>query len=370
MPTASQIVVQEIDWSGFLQRPISSFSVADWSGLVEGKTILITGAGGSIGSALALLLMTGPQHHLILLDRSKDGLDFLYKKYKQRDFTLPEVSFIKADILDQALLDELFARHQPQIIFHAAALKHLVPLESDAFAALETNTLGTADLLLEAARFNVEQFVNISTDKAVRPTSVLGVSKRIAELFLLASKQMSMQVRSVRLGNVLGSAGSVASIFLQRLQEQLPLEITHPDASRYFLTMHDGASVLLHSLALENAALLLPEMDEPRKIVDLANFLQCNFDIESPKRPMVFLGLRDGEKLCEHLTYDFERLKSTKLERIYEICGTAIEAELVMHDLVLLRTLVKTRCKNGLLELLQKLVPEFPPSPTLVRCLL
>jgi len=369
MLTASQIAVQEIDWSGFPHRPAWPSRVSDWSELIAGKTILITGAGGSIGSSLALLLMAGPSHNLIFLDRSKDNLDLLYQRYKQRDITLPEVWFIQGDISDQVLLEELFTRHQPHVIFHAAALKHLGPLESDPFAALENNTLGTAELLQIAERFNVEHFVNISTDKAVSPTSVLGVSKRIAELFLLACEQTDVRITSLRLGNVLGSSGSVASIFLRRLQERLPLEITHHDASRYFLTMHEGASFLLQSLALRNSPLLLPKMGAPRKIIELAGFLQRWFDVENHNRPMISIGLRDGEKLCEQITYDFEYLKTTELAQVYEVCGTTLDPELFKYDVIRLRKLVEARRKNGLLELLLKLVPEFHPSSTLVRYL-
>ncbi len=367
MPTASVPgAVQEIDWSGFLHRPAAFSCPADPSELVAGKTILITGAGGSIGSALALLLMAGPRHKLILLDRSKDNLDLLDRQYKQRGFILPEVSFIPGDISDRRLLEELFARHKPHIVFHAAALKHLVPLEAEVFTALENNTFATADLLQVAMRFNVANFVNISTDKAVKPTSVLGVSKRISELLLLAQRQTGMRITSLRLGNVLGSSGSVASIFLRRLAARLPLEITHADASRYFLTLEEGASILLQSLALADSPLLVPEMGAPRKVIELADFLQHEFDSGNHTKPAVFVGLRDGEKLCEQLTYDFECLKATPLARIYEVCGNHFDAERLLSDSIQLRRLVEERRKKGLLEMLLTLVPEFVPSATLV----
>jgi FlaA1/EpsC-like NDP-sugar epimerase len=133
--------------------------------------------------------------------------------------------------------------------------------------------------------------------------------------------------------------------------------------------MHEGASFLLQSLALRNSRLLLPEMGAPRKIIELAGFLQRWFDVENHNRPMISIGLRDGEKLCEQITYDFEYLKTTELAQVYEVCGTTLDPELFMHDVVQLRKLVVARRKNGLLELLLKLVPEFHPSSTLVRYL-
>jgi FlaA1/EpsC-like NDP-sugar epimerase len=370
MPAASILyAVQEIDWSGFLHRPAAFSSATDLSGLITGKTILITGAGGSIGSALALLLMARARHKLVLLDRSKDNLGLTYRRYKDRSVTLPEVSFVEGDICDQVLLEELFSRHKPHIVLHAAALKHLVPLESDIFAALENNTFATADLVQVAMRFNVAHFVNISTDKAVKPTSVLGVSKRISELILLAHRQTATRITSLRLGNVLGSSGSVAAIFLRRMAARLPLEITHPDAARYFVGLEEGARMLLECLALADSPLLVPEMGVPRKIMELASFLQRAYGADESEKAAVFIGLRDGEKLCEQLAYDFERLKSTAASGIYEVSGNSCDAQRFQQNTIELRRWVRERRKNGLLEMLLKLVPEFTPSATLVRCL-
>ncbi len=198
-----------IDWSDFLNRPALCPSAFDWSDLVAEKTILITGAGGSLGSSLALLLMDNFPESMILLDRSASNLTALHRKYESRSTIFPEIVFMQGDIRDEELLAEIFFKHRPDIVFHAAALKHLVPLESDPFTALQTNVFGTIALLQMMNCCQVEHFINISTDKAVNPTSVLGVSKRITELILLAGNSMDPKLLSLRLGNLIRYSGNL-----------------------------------------------------------------------------------------------------------------------------------------------------------------
>ncbi len=235
----------------------------------------------------------------------------------------PDLACIEGSILDQALLERTFSAYRPEIVFHAAALKHLAPLEFDPFAALETNVFGTGMVADAARRWGVEQLVNVSTDKAVDPTSVLGVSKRIAELLLLSRSHSSCVVHSLRLGNVLGSSGSVVPIFLQALRRKLPLKITQPQASRYFITMDEAAGFLAQTLSIGQPSLLLPGMGSPLTICELAHFLAG----KENATPMICIGLRDGEKHSEQLTYQFEYLRASTAPHIYEVCGNSRDGE-------------------------------------------
>jgi FlaA1/EpsC-like NDP-sugar epimerase len=358
-----------IDWAHFLDRPMFALRSCDWSNCFAGKNVLITGAGGSIGSALSVRLMGGLARTLIFLDHSEHNLRRVYERYKCRNVTLPRVEFIQADILCQQSLEEVFSRYQPEIVFHTAAMKHLPALESDPFAALKNNLLGTIRLLQVIDGSEVESFVAVSTDKAVNPTSMLGVSKRLAELFLMAIESSTRKI-TLRLGNVLGSSGSVVPLFLHSLQNGLPLTITDAQASRYFLTVEEATDFLIVSSNMRGSSLLLPEMGRPRRIVELAEFLRRELGHKDLNDYVNFAGLRDGEKRSEQLTYDCEFLRKTGVPRLDEVCGNSIgDQEKFADNLGRLLELVLCQDKSGVLDLLLSLVPEFVPSRTLLRYL-
>jgi len=261
-------------------------------------------------------------------------------------------------------MSELFGKYRPNIVFHAAALKHLTELESDPFAALETNVLGTLRLLKMAEVSGVECFVNVSSDKAVNPTSVMGVSKRIAEL-ILATEPAAPRRVSLRLGNVLGSSGSFVPLFMRHLEEGRSPCITDPRASRYFVSPDEAAAFLMQSIAALAGPLLLPEMGGPQRIIELANFLlEESYGSAAGLSPR-FTGLRDGEKLCEELTYDYEILEDSSVPQIRKIGGNSIfDAGQFAGKLTRLIDLVLRRHKSGLVRTLCSMVPEFVPSPT------
>ena len=357
-----------IDWSRFLDRPIFSLGSSGWSNSLAGKNVLITGAGGSIGSALAMQLMGGLARNLTLLDRSEPNLRELYYKFKQRNIVLPKVQFVQCDILWPDVLGEVFSRHRPEIVFHTAAAKHLTALESDPFCALQSNVLGTVRLLQVVDSSPVECFVNVSTDKAVNPTSMLGVSKRLTELLLLIMEAQFPKAISLRLGNVLGSSGSVASIFCRLIEDRQPLRITDPQAERYFVSVEEAAAFMVASTQLPVSSLLAPVMGSPRRVTELAEFLFNEFGFKSDNRPMKFTGLQDGEKRCEQLVYGYEYLQETAVSCIQKICGNSINSlERFADELGLLLELVIRRDKSGLLDRLTALVPEYAPSPTALR---
>jgi len=356
-----------IDWPAFLNRPLfSSGCVHDT--VVAGKTVLITGAGGSLGSAVAEHLMGGLAANLLFLDSSQQNLLDLHRRYRERHITLSSTEFFHADILDEKALDRIVSRYQPQIIFHMAAMKHVPQLENHPFVALENNLMGTLRLLEALNHCPVECFINVSTDKAVNPTSILGVSKRICELLLLAMESGSSRLFSLRLGNVLGSAGSVVPLFMQSLEAGEPLQITAPLASRYFITLDEAAAFLMQSLELPESSLLLPEMGNPITVMELANFLLYELRIHTPTPPPSFIGLRDGEKQNEQLIYSYEHLKTTSIAQLYRVCGSEVSApETFIEKLAALLELVRARRTRGLVEALTAIVPEYVPSPAFLR---
>jgi FlaA1/EpsC-like NDP-sugar epimerase len=361
-------LARAVDWSNFLKRPLFTPPGLECDAFFAEKTVLITGAGGSIGSVVAERLMGGMAGTLLLLDHSWPNLSALYRKFKQRHVTLPRVKFLPINILHGPVLQEVFSRYRPQIVFHAAALKHVAALESDPFTAIETNVLGTL-LLLEAVQSSeVDCFVHVSTDKAVNPASVLGVSKRITELLLLSMQSDATRGISLRMGNVLGSSGSVVPLFFQALEGGLPLGITDRRASRYFLSLEEAAAFLMKSTEISRASLLLPEMGRSRKITELADFLLKEWNGEVCADPLRFTRLRDGEKLFERLTYDHEYLEDTTNPHVYRICSkTILDPDKFAGDLDRLLEVVADRRSTGLIQALSRIVPEFTPSPTLLR---
>jgi len=356
-----------IDWTGFLEREQRLPSWIEWEELVYGKTIMITGAGGSIGSALADVLMNLPVKTLLLVDRSEDNLSALQNKCRYRDLVLPELRFIHADILQDDPLAQAIGFYEPNIIYHTAGLKDLPALELEPFRALETNLIGTMRLLHVADCADVEHFVYVSTDKAVCPTSVLGVSKRISELFLLVAASPQVHRISLRLGNVLGSSGSFVPIAVDALQHGALVPVTEPTAERFFITAEEAVGFLLDSLRVLESTILVPEMGKPRKVIDLLSFLARKYDPAGLDHRFNVIGLRDGEKLSEQLVYEYEQLENTVVDSLYRIVDSRhLDIDRFEDGVEHLFDLIAAGRKCGLAEAMSSIVPEFEASPGLL----
>jgi FlaA1/EpsC-like NDP-sugar epimerase len=331
---------------------------------VSRKSLLITGAGGSIGSALARFASRCDPEVLIVLDSSEHGLHALEQSFDSSSkLTLKPVL---GSVCDSVLLSELFALYRPQIILHAAACKHVPLMELNPLAAASTNVLGTYALLEAASEYGAVQFVMVSTDKAVLPASIMGATKRLAELVLFAQPQTALERKAVRLGNVLGSSGSVGPIFLKQIMEGGPVTVTHRDARRFFLTLDHAVTLLMTALSPEyKTGILLADLGPARTVEDLARYLIRATARERQGIEILFTGLRPGDKVEEHLSTPYERVLDQE-NNLFSVVQSEKMASTAVHAIVEQIALsVRQRDLLLLLESVCKAVPEYRPSQLL-----
>ena len=292
--------IRPVEISDVLGRHQVATDLLSIAGYLTGKRVLITGAGGSIGSELARQLHRFGLSTMIMLDRDESSLHAVQLAIFGHGL-LDSPETVLADIRDKPALREVFAEHRPEIVFHAAALKHLPMLERFPSEGWKTNVIGTLNLLELAAELGVERFVNISTDKAADPTSVLGSTKRLAEqLTAWQAKVTGLPYMSVRFGNVLGSRGSMLHTFNAQIAGGGPVTVTHPDVTRYFMTIPEACELVVQAGAMGDAgAAMVLEMGEPVRILDVANRMISLSHAHGVE--VVFSGLRAGEKLHEVL---------------------------------------------------------------------
>ena len=299
--------VRDIEPEDLLGRAPVQLDEAGIGVTLRGKTVLITGAGGSIGSELCRQVARFQPARLVLYELSEFNLYRIEQDLSERFPRLPLVRLV-GDVKDLGHLRQTFVRWRPQVVFHAAAFKHVPLMEQDnAGAALRNNTLGTYHAALAAAECGAERFVLISTDKAVNPTNVMGATKRAAEMVVsqMASEHPATRFIAVRFGNVLGSSGSVIPKFKEQIERGGPVTVTHPEVIRYFMTIREAARLVLQAAAVgASGQVLVLDMGEPVKIVDLARDL-IRMAGHSPEEIAIeFTGLRPGEKLYEELLAD------------------------------------------------------------------
>ena len=330
--------------------------------------ILITGAGGCIGSALAEKLARSDARKVILLDHAEHELHEIELALSAIENCAPHVGVL-GDICDAALLAEVFKEHRPDVIYHAAAFKHVPIMEANPLAAIRNNVMGTMTLARVAREYESAQLVMISTDKAVNPRSVMGVSKRIAEFVLLRWNGIKTQMKAVRLGNVLGSRGSVAPLFRQQIARGGPVTVTHPDVSRYFLTLREVVELILATANLEGGV-FVPESSEPVKIVDLARGMirKAGFEPDA-QMAIVFTKLLPGEKLTEDMVFASETIEPTGDARLQRVRGTAIAAADFDRKIVRLVECVELRDLAALVDALVRIVPEYVPGETILSAI-
>ncbi|WP_336501634.1 nucleoside-diphosphate sugar epimerase/dehydratase [Microbacterium paraoxydans] len=299
--------VRDISIEDLIGRHPVDTNVELIAGYITGRRVLVTGAGGSIGAELCRQLAKFGPRELIMLDRDETGLQFAQLGTAGHGL-LDTPDVVLADIRETATLDRIFDERRPEVVFHAAALKHLPMLEQYPDEAWKTNVIGTLNVINASRRAGVTTFVNISTDKAANPTSVLGHSKRVAEkLTAWAGEDTGMRYLSVRFGNVIGSRGSMLPTFQRLIAEGRPLTVTHPQATRYFMTIPEACQLVVQAGGIGRAGeVLILDMGEPVSILEVAKRMiaMSGKDIE-----IVFTGLRNGEKLHEELVGSRESLE-------------------------------------------------------------
>jgi FlaA1/EpsC-like NDP-sugar epimerase len=291
--------VRDVDMRDLLGRAAIDTDLGAIAGYVTGKRVLVTGAGGSIGSELCRQLHRFGPAELIMLDRDESALHGVQLSIHGRAL-LDSSDVVLNDIRDEVALRRVFEDRRPEVVFHAAALKHLPMLEQYPHEAMKTNVLGTANVLDASAAVGVTTFVNISTDKAADPTSVLGYSKRAAErLTADMARRAEGAYLSVRFGNVLGSRGSVLHTFTAQIESGGPVTVVHPEVTRYFMTVEEAVQLVIQAGAIgEDGEVMILDMGQPVKIVDMAQQLIA---MSGKSIEIVYTGLREGEKLHEEL---------------------------------------------------------------------
>lgn len=314
---------------------------------IQGKTVLITGAGGSIGSEISLQCQNFGASKLILIDHSEYNLYQIGEK-------LPQATLCLCNIIDRMTLDSIMSTSKPDIVIHAAAYKHVPLCEANIQSAIMNNIQGSCNVIDSAIAHNVPKIVIISTDKAVRPTNVMGTTKRIVELYAQNVDSKNSEIAAVRFGNVLGSSGSVIPKFKSQIESGGPITLTHPDITRYFMLISEACQLVLQAAAIaKGKELFILDMGEPVKIIDLARTmikLYAPGEIE-----IVTSGLRPGEKLYEELLID-ESEQKTSYASIMIAGSTHYPIEQLNRDIQSLLT------ANEPIALLKKIVPEFTPD--------
>ncbi|MCI3922701.1 polysaccharide biosynthesis protein [Paenibacillus sp. TRM 82003] len=312
-------MIRDVSVEDLLGREPINIDLKQISGYLSGKVILVTGAGGSIGSELCRQIAGFEPERLLILGRGENSIYDIEIELK-KNFPHLLVEPIIADIQHKQRLDEIFRLHRPQVVFHAAAHKHVPLMEKNPIEAVKNNVLGTKNVAECSHENGVSKFVMVSTDKAVNPTSVMGVTKRIAEMIVQGLNQSSATCFSaVRFGNVLGSRGSVIPLFKRQIEQGGPVSVTHPDMVRYFMTIPEAVQLVIQAGALSKGGeVFILDMGKPVKILDLARDLIRLSGLEPDKDiQIIYTGIRPGEKLFEELLTAEEGTSATKHDRIY-----------------------------------------------------
>lgn len=361
--------LREVKVEDLLRRDPVELKTDKIKSYINNKTVLITGGGGSIGSELCRQVASFNPKQLIIFDIYENNSYLLQRELKE-DYSDIDVRTIIGSVRDQNKLNYLFARFKPEVVFHAAAHKHVPLMENNPGEAVKNNIFGTKNVATIAEKYNSEKFVLISTDKAVNPTNVMGATKRVAEMVIQDLDTRSRtDFAAVRFGNVLGSCGSVVPIFKEQISEGGPLTVTHKEVTRYFMTIPEAVQLVMQAGSISNGGeVFVLDMGDPIKIIDLARDLISLSGLEPGKDIEIEItGLRPGEKLHEELLNESEDNKMTEHKRIFISNLAKIPAFNLDQELESLWKLLDKDNNNRLIDKLVEIVKTYKPNRSKVR---
>jgi len=361
--------IREVQLEDLLRRDPVPIDMSRVEAILLGRRVMVTGAGGSIGSELCRQVARCGPAELILLGHGENSLFSVSNELRQL-FPNLTMHVVVADIRDTERMEQVFERYRPECVFHAAAHKHVPLMEENPEEAVTNNVWGTWNLLNLSGRYGVERFVLISTDKAVMPSSVMGATKRVAELLLREkARELGRPYVAVRFGNVLGSRGSVVPLFREQIARGGPITITHPEAERYFMTIPEAAQLVLQAAALgQGGEIFVLDMGTRVKIIDLAlDLIRLSGLMPGRDIDIVYTGLRPGEKLREEIFIDSERHSRTAHERIFvskEDLGAPADPVGLYQQVSELIKIARRGDPDAVRRKLREIVPEFSQEDT------
>ena len=353
--------IREVDINDLLGRETVQLDLDLIEAFARDKIILVSGAGGSIGSEMCRQLCNFNPKLLLLVEQAENPL-FGIERELRSQFSAVPIRAVICDVTDSARVGEIFENYKPQVVIHAAAHKHVPLMECNAGEAIKNNVIGTQVVADAADNCGTANFVMISTDKAVNPTSIMGSSKRIAEMYVQdLSTTSKTHFVTVRFGNVLGSEGSVVPIFKKQIEQGGPVTVTHPDMKRYFMTIPEASQLILQAATMgKGGEIFVLDMGEPVKIVDLAKTLITLSGFRPGEEiEVVFTGLRAGEKLFEELSIEGEDMQRTRHPKIGIWKNIPMDREKLRAGIVELATTAKTQAEPEIVRKIKELVPEY-----------
>lgn len=351
--------IREIRIEDLLGRQPIVIDNSELSNLINNKVILITGAGGSIGSELCCQLSQFSPEKIILLGHGENSIFKISNTLREMYPNIQQIRVI-ADIKDRNMMEKVFSQYRPDLVFHAAAHKHVPLMEENIYESIMNNVYGTKVLVEMSDKYGVQKFVNISTDKAVNPTSVMGTTKRLAELVVKCfNKNSKTSYMTVRFGNVIGSRGSVIPIFQDQIRKGGPITITHPEMTRYFMTIPEAVQLVMQASSIgKGSEIFVLDMGEPIKITELANNMIRLSGFTEKDISIAYTGIRNGEKIHESLFMDTENISKTKHEKIL-MSYMIIDYESFIIDINSLIEYTKDFDLDNINSTIIKLVPDY-----------